>query len=92
MSDLRLSFACGNYDRMEALRNGAVEIDGIDLDYIEIKAPREIFDSMVQNHEFDVSEMSSAEFVSMTAKGDNPFVGLPVFPVSYTHLTLPTKA
>ena len=80
MSALRLSFACGNYDRMEALRNGAVEIDGIDLDYIEIKAPREIFDRMVQNHEFDVSEMSSAEFVSMTAKGDNPFVGLPVFP------------
>lgn len=80
MSDLRLSFACGNYDRMEALRNGAVEIDGIDLDYIEIKAPREIFDRMVQNHEFDVSEMSSAEFVSMTAKGENPFVGLPVFP------------
>ena len=80
MSDLRLSFACGNYDRMEALRNGAVEIDGIDLDYIEIKAPREIFDRMVQNHEFDVSEMSSAEFVSMTAKGDNSFVGLPVFP------------
>ena len=80
MSALRLSFACGNYDRMEALRNGAVKIDGIDLDYIEIKAPREIFDRMVQNHEFDVSEMSSAEFVSMTAKGQNPFVGLPVFP------------
>jgi 4,5-dihydroxyphthalate decarboxylase len=80
MSDLRLSFACGNYDRMEALRNGVVDIDGIDLDYIQIKAPREIFDRMVQNHEFDVSEMSSAEFVSMAAKGDNPFVGLPVFP------------
>ncbi len=40
MSDLRLSFACGNYDRMEALRNGVVEVEGIDLDYIEIKAPR----------------------------------------------------
>ncbi len=80
MSDLRLSFACGNYDRMEALRNGVVDVAGIDLDYIEIKAPREIFDRMVQDHEFDVSEMSSAEFVSMTAKGDNPFVGLPVFP------------
>ena len=80
MSDLRLSFACGNYDRMEALRNGVVDIDGVDLDYIEIKAPREIFDRMVQNHEFDVSEMSSAEFVVMCARGDNPFVGLPVFP------------
>ncbi len=80
MSDLRLSFACGNYDRMEALRNGVVAVDGVDLDYIEIKAPREIFDRMVQNHEFDVSEMSSAEFVVMCARGDNPFVGLPVFP------------
>ena len=69
MSDLKLSFACGNYDRMEALRNGKVAIDGIDLDYIEIKAPREIFDRMVQNHEFDVSEMSSAEFVVMSARG-----------------------
>ncbi len=80
MSDLRLSFACGNYDRVEALRNGVVDIEGIDLDFIEIKAPREIFDRMVQNREFDLSEMSSAEFISMTAKGDNPFVGLPVFP------------
>ncbi len=80
MSDLRLSFACGNYDRVEALRNGVVDVDGIDLDFIEIKAPREIFDRMVQNREFDLSEMSSAEFVSMTAKGDNSFVGLPVFP------------
>ncbi len=80
MSDLRLSFACGTDDRMEALRNGVVAVDGIDLDYIEIKAPREIFDRMVQNHEFDVSEMSSAEYVVMRARGDNPFVGLPVFP------------
>jgi 4,5-dihydroxyphthalate decarboxylase len=80
MSDLRLSFACGNYDRMEALRNGVVGIDGIDLDYIEIKAPREIFDRMAQDEEFDVSEMSSAEFVMMRANGDDRFVGLPVFP------------
>lgn len=80
MSDLRLSFACGNYDRMEALRNGVVDIEGIDLDYVQIKAPREIFDRMVQNREFDLSEMSSAEFVVMCDRGDNPFVGLPVFP------------
>jgi 4,5-dihydroxyphthalate decarboxylase len=80
MSDLRLSFACGNYDRMEALRNGVVDVEGIDLDYIEMKRPREIFDRMAQKQEFDMSEMSSAEFVAMTAQGNNPFVGLPVFP------------
>ncbi len=80
MSDLRLNFACGNYDRMEALRNGVVDVEGIDLDYIEMKRPREIFDRMAQKQEFDMSEMSSSEFIAMTARGDNPFVGLPVFP------------
>ena len=80
MADLRLTFACGPYDRTEALQNGAIRPDGIDLDYLDIQAPREIFDRMVRKHEFDVSEMSSSEFISTMARGDCPFVGIPVFP------------
>ena len=80
MADLKLTFACGGYDRMEALRNGAVKPEGIDLDFLEIQAPREIFDRMVGKREFDVSELSSSEFIAMTAAGECPFVALPVFP------------
>lgn len=80
MSKLGLTFACGPYDRMEALRRGVVAAEGIDLDYVEIQAPREIFDRMVGGREFDLSEMSIAEFVSMRARGGCPFVAIPVFP------------
>lgn len=80
MSRLPLTFACGPYDRMEALNYGLIDVEGIDLNFIEIQAPREIFDRMVGSQEFDVSEMSLAEYVTMTAKGISPFIGIPVFP------------
>ena len=80
MAKLPLTFACGPYDRMEALNYGLIPVEGIDLNFIEIQAPREIFDRMVGAQEFDVSEMSLAEYITMTAKGISPFIALPVFP------------
>lgn len=80
MSRLPLTLACGPYDRMEALNYGLIDVEGIDLNFIEIQAPREIFDRMVGAQEFDVSEMSLAEYVTMTAKGISPFIAIPVFP------------
>jgi 4,5-dihydroxyphthalate decarboxylase len=77
---LRLTFACGNYDRMAALRTGDVTVEGIDLNYIAIDSPREIFDRMGGRQEFDVAEFSSSEFIGRFARGDCPFVALPVFP------------
>jgi 4,5-dihydroxyphthalate decarboxylase len=80
MSKLKLTFACGPYDRMEAIHYNRINIEGIDLNYVEIQAPREIFDRMVGDHAFDLSELSLAEHISMTAKGNSPFVAVPVFP------------
>lgn len=80
MSRLALTFACGSYDRTEALRTREVAVEGIELNYLSIEAPREIFDRMVGGLEFDASELSCSEFVSMTAAGKCPFVALPVFP------------
>ena len=76
---LTLTFACGRYDRTEALRTGDVTVEGIHLNYIPIDAPRELFDRVARG-EFDLSELSASEFISMTARGDCPFVALPVFP------------
>ena len=80
MSKLPLTFACGPYDRMEALNYGLIDVEGIDLNFLEIQAPREIFDRMVGAQEFDLSEMSLAEYVTMTAKEISPFIAIPVFP------------
>ncbi len=77
---LSLSFACGLYDRMLALYTGEVQPDGIDLNFIAIDSPREIFDRMGGGLEFDASEMSSSEFISRMSAGRCPFVALPVFP------------
>jgi 4,5-dihydroxyphthalate decarboxylase len=81
MADLKLTFACGPYDRMEALKSGAVKPDGIDLQYVSIRSPRQIFDKMGgRNAEFDASEFSSSEYISQYGRGDTQFVALPVFP------------
>ena len=80
MSGLRLSFACALYDRMLPLYTGEVQPEGIDLDYVVIDSPRNIFDRMAGGLEFDVAEMSSSEFISRKSAGESPFVAIPVFP------------
>jgi 4,5-dihydroxyphthalate decarboxylase len=80
MSRLALTFACCRYDRMEAIREGTIAIEGIDLNCITFASGRQIFDRMVGANEFDVAELSASEFISLKGRGDCPFVALPVFP------------
>ena len=79
MSKLQLTFACGLYDRMQALYTGEVQAEGIDLNYLAIDNPREIFDRMGGGLEFDACEMSSSETISRLSAGNTPLVALPVF-------------
>jgi 4,5-dihydroxyphthalate decarboxylase len=65
---------------MEAIREAADRIEGIDLNCITLTTGREVFDRMVGGHEFDVAELSASEFISLSGRGDCPFVALPVFP------------
>jgi 4,5-dihydroxyphthalate decarboxylase len=80
MSRLPLTFACCRYDRMEAIREGIVTVEGVDLTCLTLKSGRDVFDRMVGGEEFDVAELSASEFVSLQGRGNNPFVALPVFP------------
>jgi len=79
MPPLPITFACGLYDRMLALQTGEIKADGIDLNFLVMDSPREIFDRMTNGLEFDACEMSSSEFVSRYAAKKLPFVALPVF-------------
>jgi 4,5-dihydroxyphthalate decarboxylase len=80
MPALPITFACGLYDRMLALQTGEVKPDGIDLNFLVMDNPREIFDRMSNRLEFDACEMSSSEYVTRFAAKKLPFVALPVFP------------
>jgi len=80
MPKLPITFACGLYDRMLALYTGEVKPEGIDLNFLAIDEPRQIFDRMGKNLEFDACEMSSSEVISRLAAGRQEMVALPVFP------------
>jgi hypothetical protein len=75
---LRLSLACGDYDRTRALEEGTIRPDGIELTYLRLPV-EETFFRMLRHREFDVAEMSLSSYVMSLHRGDAPFVGLPVF-------------
>ncbi len=84
MANLRLTLACGPYDRTQAIIDGNVRAEGIDLTYLPLQ-PAEIFWRQLQYREFDVSEMSMSNYTttlaSALAKGEKPpFIAIPVFP------------
>lgn len=79
MSKLKLTLACGNYDRTRALMDGTVQPEGIDLNYLPL-IPGETFWRMLNNGEFDVSEMSLSSYTILRSKSDERFIALPVFP------------
>jgi 4,5-dihydroxyphthalate decarboxylase len=80
VSRLALSFACCRYDRLEAIRDGEVRPEGIELTCITLRSGRDVFDRMVGGGEFDIAELSASEYVSLAGGGDQRFVALPVFP------------
>jgi 4,5-dihydroxyphthalate decarboxylase len=56
MANLRLTFACGPFDRTQALRDGIIRPEGIDLVYLSLQ-PAEIFWRMLQFKEFHLQIM-----------------------------------
>jgi 4,5-dihydroxyphthalate decarboxylase len=80
MPRLKLTYASCKYDRIEALRSGEVEPEGIELNVMVFPSGRQIFDRMVGGEEFDASELSASEFIAHAGRGNSPFVAIPVFP------------
>ena len=79
MQKLRLTLACGAYDRTRALSDGTVQPEGIALNYIPMR-PAETFWRMLNNEEFDASEMSLSSYTILRSQGNTRFIALPVFP------------
>ncbi len=61
MKNLKLTIACGRYDRTQPLIDGRVEPEGVDLTFIPLR-PGETFWRMLNHGEFDASEMSLSSY------------------------------
>ena len=79
MSNLKLTLACGRYDRTQPLIDGRVEPEGVDLTFLPL-IPGETFWRMLNHGEFDVSEMSLSSYTILRSEGDTRFIAIPVFP------------
>ncbi|HTP90824.1 MAG TPA: ABC transporter substrate-binding protein, partial [Xanthobacteraceae bacterium] len=78
MSDLKLSLAITSNPRTQPVISGRIKADGIDFTK-SVLGPAEIFWRQLSFAEFDVSEMSMSELMMIRARGDDRFVGIPVF-------------
>ena len=76
---LKLTLACGRYDRTQPLIDGRVEVEGVDLTFLPLR-PGETFWRMLNHGEFDVSEMSLSSYTILRSEGDTRFIAIPIFP------------
>jgi 4,5-dihydroxyphthalate decarboxylase len=78
MANLKLSLAITNNPRTQPIVDGRVTVAGIDF-VITVLGPAEMFWRQLSSAEFDVSEMSMSELMMIRARGDERFIGVPVF-------------
>jgi 4,5-dihydroxyphthalate decarboxylase len=78
MSNVPITIATGDYDRIRAVREGRVVIGGTDMTYLLLD-PEEMFFRTVRYKEFDVVEMSFSTYIMQRQRGITDYIAVPVF-------------
>jgi len=76
---LKLTVAVCNYDRTRPLLDGRVRIEGCDPIVFDLE-PEEMFHRALHFEEFDVTELSFSNYLSMLAQESCPYIAIPAFP------------
>ena len=80
MANRSITIGCREYDHIRALADGRIQIDGLELKFVHLSPPSQIFLRMLHDEAYDVSEMSLSNYMIALGKGDRRFVAIPVFP------------
>jgi len=80
MAIQKITIGCRDYDHTRALADGRVKPDSLEIRFINISPPSQIFLRMLHDEEFDASEMSLSNYMIALGKGDRRFIAIPVFP------------
>jgi 4,5-dihydroxyphthalate decarboxylase len=78
MAKLQLSLAITSNPRTRPIIEDRVKVDGIDFAK-NVLGPAEMFWRQLSFAEFDVSEISMSELMMIRSRGDDRFIGIPVF-------------
>jgi len=78
MAKLRLTFAAGDYDIVRPLKEGLVDVDGIELVMLTSIGSRERHWRMARRAEFDLCELNVGAYFMARDQGE-PLSALPVF-------------
>jgi len=78
MAELKLTLACGPYDLLHAMIEGAARAPGIELNVLTMASP-ERHGRMLRHQEFDVCELSLVAYLVARDTGKG-FTAIPVFP------------
>ena len=78
MPDVAISIASGGYDRIRAIRDGTVKVEGCTVTY-HVVEPNQLFVRNLKNQEFDVSEMSFSTYIALRDQGRAHYTAIPVF-------------
>jgi len=78
MSRLPLTIATGYYDRVRAILDGRICIEGCDVNYVVLPV-EECFHRAWAYQEFDVAEIGFSSYLMTVARGGPPYIAIPAF-------------
>jgi 4,5-dihydroxyphthalate decarboxylase len=78
MNRLPITIATWDYDRVRALTDGRVQVEGCDVNYITMPV-EECFERAFFHGEFEVAEIGFSPFLIALSRGPTPYVAVPVF-------------
>jgi 4,5-dihydroxyphthalate decarboxylase len=78
MSRLPITIATWDYDRVRALTDGRVQVEGCDVNYITMPV-EECFERAYFHREFEVAEIGFSPYLIALSRGTTPYVAVPAF-------------
>ncbi len=78
MSRLPITIATWDYDRVRALVDGRVPVEGCDVNYLTMPV-EECFERAFFHSEFDVAEIGFSPYLIALSRGICPYVAIPAF-------------
>jgi 4,5-dihydroxyphthalate decarboxylase len=78
MSRLPITIATWDYDRVRALMDGRVRVEGCDVNFLTMPV-EEVFERAFFHGEFDVAEIGFSPYLITLSRGTPPYAAIPVF-------------